>query len=218
MIDFEVLDLGLVRYKGVLDQPTQTIERIKSLNERWIADEHSVGFTRVTDWEPWWDDHMPKPFNYKFYVWRKEELDPNDHYYKELCEISDGLYGGLDRAFNHYSKVLYPWAEKAVKSEEPFDGVLRYESDGGHLPAHQDLGISSRLISTVSYLNDDYEGGEIEFRHSNVKIKPEKGDVIFFPSNFLYIHEIMPILSGTRYSMPHWYHHLAKPRMSDGTE
>ena len=78
--------------------------------------------------------------------------------------------------------------------------------------------MSSRLISTVSYLNDNYVGGEIEFRQSNVRIKPEAGSIVFFPSNFLYVHEIMPVTDGTRYAMPHWYHHLKTPRMSDGTE
>jgi len=58
------------------------------------------------------------------------------------------------------------------------------------------------------YLNNNYEGGEIEFKHSNIKIKPDPGSIIFFPSNFLYVHEVHPILSGERYSMPHWYHNI----------
>lgn len=218
MINYEVLGLGLVRYKAILKEPEETINRIKSLQERLAAKEHGDRFTIVRDWEAWWDDHMPKPFNYKFFIWRHGEIDPNDYYAKELIEIADGLYGGLDEAFNHYSTELYPFAKNSVKSEEPLDGVLRYEKDGGHLPAHSDLGVSSRLISTVSYLNDNYTGGEIEFRQSGVSIKPDAGDIVFFPSNFLYIHEVMPITEGTRYSMPHWYHHLEKPRMSDGSE
>ena len=217
-MDYEVLDLGLVYYKKIVTNPDRVIELVTNLNKKFLANEHNGSFTRVTDWNAWWDDHMPKPFNYKFYIYRHNEIDPNDFYRDDLVEIADAIYGSLDKAFEHYSTVLYPFAKNAVKSEEPMDGILRYESDGGHLPAHQDLGVSSRLISTVSYLNDDYEGGEIEFRQSNVRIKPEAGSIVFFPSNFLYVHEIMPIKSGTRYSMPHWYHHLKTPRMSDGTE
>ncbi len=216
-LDFEVLDLGLVYYKNMIPNSGYIVDLVKRLNDRFEANEHGDAFTAVRGWEAWKDEHMEKPFNYKFYIYRHNEISDSDFYRNDLIQIADALYGSLDRAFEHYVS-LYPWARASVKSEEPQDGILRYESDGGHLPAHQDLGISSRLISTVSYLNDDYEGGEIQFRQSNVTISPEAGSIVFFPSNFLYIHEVMPIKSGTRYSMPHWYHHLKNPRMSDGTE
>jgi len=216
-VQFEVLDLGLVYYKNIIPNTDKVVELVKNLSDKFNRKEHGDQWTMVTDWEPWWDEHMPKPFNHKFFIWRHKDISDHDFYRDDLIEIADALYGSLDEALEHYM-VLYPWARTSVKSEEPMDGVLRYDEDGGHLPAHQDLGISSRLISTVSYLNDDYDGGEIEFQHSNVRIKPEAGSIVFFPSNFLYIHEIMPITKGTRYSMPHWYHHLANPRMSDGTE
>lgn len=216
-MNFEILDLGLVYYKNIMPNSQRAIDLINNVVERFRAGEHGNANTRVQDWEPWWDDHMPKPFNYKFYVFRKENVPLDDYYRAELLEISDVLYGSLDAAFRHYC-TLYPWAVNSVKGEEPNDGVLRYEQDGGHLPAHQDLGVSSRVLSTVSYLNDDYEGGEIEFRHSNVIIKPEAGSIVFFPSNFLYVHEVMAVKSGTRYAMPHWYHHRVDIVESTGEE
>ena len=216
-INFEVLDLGLVYYKNVIPNSYNITKLASDLGKRISDGEHGDKYTRAYPWQSWHDLDKEKPFNYKLYIWRHDEIDPNDYYAKELFEIADSIYGSLDMAFAHYC-TLYPFVRNAVKSEEPLDGILRYESDGGHLPAHQDLGISSRLLSTVSYLNDDYVGGEIEFVHSNVRIKPEAGSIIFFPSNYLYVHEVMPIISGTRYSMPHWYHHLKTPRMSDGTE
>mgnify|MGYP003626487032 FL=1 len=214
---FEVLDLGLVLYKNMIPEADKTITLANSLAERFLSGEHGESFTRVQDWEPWWDDHMPKPFNYKFYIYRHNEISEDDYYRNELIEIADSVYGSLDKALEHYL-TLYPWARNSVKSEEKQDGILRYEKDGGHLPAHQDLGVSSRLISTVSYLNDNYEGGEIEFRQSKVRIKPSTGDIVFFPSNFLYVHEVMAVTNGTRYSMPHWYHHREDPLDSTGEE
>ena len=214
---FEVLDLGLVLYKNMIPEADKTITLANSLAERFLSGEHGESFTRVQDWEPWWDDHMPKPFNYKFYIYRHNEISEDDYYRNELIEIADSVYGSLDKALEHYL-TLYPWARNSVKSEEKQDGILRYEKDGGRLPAHQDLGVSSRLISTVSYLNDNYEGGEIEFRQSKVRIKPSTGDIVFFPSNFLYVHEVMAVTNGTRYSMPHWYHHREDPLDSTGEE
>jgi Rps23 Pro-64 3,4-dihydroxylase Tpa1-like proline 4-hydroxylase len=93
--------------------------------------------------------------------------------------------------------------------------LLKYEKSG-HLPAHSDQGISSRVLSTVIYLNDNYSGGEIEFKHSQVKIKPKAGSIIFFPSNFLYVHEVYPITDGVRYSLPHWYHNMKNIINSNG--
>jgi|AntAceMinimDraft_1070359.scaffolds.fasta_scaffold00448_38 Rps23 Pro-64 3,4-dihydroxylase Tpa1-like proline 4-hydroxylase len=216
-IEFEVLDLGLVLYHKMIPNAGKVIVLANSLAERFVAGEHGDSYTRIKDWEPWWDDHMPKPFNHKFYVYRHRDISDNDYYRKELIEIADSLYGSLDTALEHYF-TLYPWARASVKGEEQLDGILRYDEDGGHLPAHQDLGVSSRLISTVSYLNDDYDGGEIEFRQSNVVIKPVVGDIVFFPSNYLYVHEVMATQNGTRYSMPHWFHSQKEIQESTGEE
>lgn len=217
-IDFEVKDLGLVYYKSIIPDSEYIAELAEKLAVRVEAGEHGAANTRMQGWNPWKEEHLPKPFNYKFYIFRHDQIPGDDYYRKELLEIADSLYGSLDRAFEHYC-TLYPFATNSVKSEEPADGILKYEaSDQGHLPRHQDLGNSSRLISTVSYLNDNYDGGEIEFAQSNTRIKPEAGSIVFFPSNFLYVHEVMPVTNGTRYSMPHWYHHLKDPRMSDGNE
>lgn len=43
-------------------------------------------------------------------------------------------------------------------------------------------------LSTLIYLNDDYDGGEIVFGEYNLVIKPDAGDLIIFPSHFL--HEV----------------------------
>jgi len=65
---------------------------------------------------------------------------------------------------------------------------------------------TGRSISAIVYLNDDYEGGEIEFPHFKVKIKPEPGMLILFPSNFAYAHIAHPVISGTKYAIVTWIH------------
>lgn len=54
----------------------------------------------------------------------------------------------------------------------------------------------------VMYLNDDYEGGEINFPNHDVQIKPKAGSLVMFPATGEFIHEVKPILSGTRYTVP----------------
>jgi len=59
------------------------------------------------------------------------------------------------------------------------------------------------LLSIVCVLNDNYEGGEfIMFDDYEIKFKP--GDLIIFPSVFLYPHLVKPVKKGTRYSFVSW--------------
>jgi Rps23 Pro-64 3,4-dihydroxylase Tpa1-like proline 4-hydroxylase len=73
---------------------------------------------------------------------------------------------------------------------------------GQHFQEHHDHGFSYNCtVSLVAYVNDDYEGGELFFRLQDLTIKPEAGDLIIFPSNFMYPHRAMPVHSGTKYSI-----------------
>lgn len=213
--DFEILDLGLVIYKNVIPDPQGIIDKINSLEERFLSNEHSGIATAVNTWQPW--SYGEKVFCDKKYLPRPELINDNDFYAKDMMEISKALYDSLETAANHYTNVLYPYAGRTIKGREFNIDLLRYKP-GGHLPAHQDQGVSTRILSTVSYLNDSYIGGEIEFQISKVKIKPPAGSIIFFPSNFLYVHEVHPIVSGERYALPHWFHNREDFLISDGTE
>lgn len=84
--------------------------------------------------------------------------------------------------------------------------LLKYQS-GQEYKIHYDASTQhGRHISCVLYLNDDYEGGEIEFPAFNIKIKPQKGMLILFPSNYAYRHIAHPVTSGTKYAMVTWLH------------
>ena len=58
-------------------------------------------------------------------------------------------------------------------------------------------------LSIVGILNDDYEGGEL-IMFEDKKIETKKGDILIFPSNFLYPHEVTPVTKGVRYSYVSW--------------
>ena len=59
------------------------------------------------------------------------------------------------------------------------------------------------VLSIIGILNDDYEGGEL-IMFEDKKIDTKKGDLLIFPSNFLYPHEIAPVTEGVRYSYVSW--------------
>ena len=58
-------------------------------------------------------------------------------------------------------------------------------------------------LSVLGVLNDDYNGGEFII-FDDTEIKFDKGDVLVFPSLFLYPHKVEPVKSGTRYSYISW--------------
>jgi hypothetical protein len=73
---------------------------------------------------------------------------------------------------------------------------------GQHFQEHSDHGFSYNcVVSLVAYPNDDYEGGELEFRLQQLKVKPRAGDLFIFPSNYMYPHKSLPVKSGTKNSI-----------------
>jgi predicted 2-oxoglutarate/Fe(II)-dependent dioxygenase YbiX len=118
----------------------------------------------------------------------------------------------LDEAtFKELHEVLKSYCETMntdVWQDEGFN-LLRYNT-GGYYKLHVDTGPkdvvgSSRNLSITVVLNDDFEGGEFVFFEDQKKVvKPSKGQVIVFPSNFMFPHEVCEVTKGTRYSIVTW--------------
>ena len=59
------------------------------------------------------------------------------------------------------------------------------------------------ILSIVGVLNNNYEGGEF-IMFDDYEIKFKTGDLIIFPSIFLYPHKVKPVTKGIRYSFVAW--------------
>ena len=82
--------------------------------------------------------------------------------------------------------------------------LLRYKPDD-YVKKHVDTSSEQhRTLSCSLILNDDYDGGEISFFDGEVKPDLKRGDLLVFPSSFTYPHEVLPVKSGTRYSIITW--------------
>ena len=86
--------------------------------------------------------------------------------------------------------------------------LLRYDS-GGHYRAHIDVaqeGIhAKRKISFTLFLNDSYEGGELNFFSDGDWVatsSSKTGDMVLFPSYL--IHKVEPVTSGIRWALVGW--------------
>jgi len=59
------------------------------------------------------------------------------------------------------------------------------------------------ILTVLGCLNDTYTGGEF-MMFEDCHIKFNKGDVLVFPSNFMFPHRVEPVKSGTKYSIVSW--------------
>jgi hypothetical protein len=66
-----------------------------------------------------------------------------------------------------------------------------------HTPHHD--------VSAICYLNDEFDGGEIFFEQARMTVKPRRGLLLVFPSDAEHAHEVRPVRSGVRYTMPIWF-------------
>jgi hypothetical protein len=64
---------------------------------------------------------------------------------------------------------------------------------------------SFRTWSGIFYINDNYEGGEIEFPVKDFTYKPESNSLVVFPSTHEYLHGVKKITKGTRYTVAIWF-------------
>jgi predicted 2-oxoglutarate/Fe(II)-dependent dioxygenase YbiX len=74
---------------------------------------------------------------------------------------------------------------------------------GDWIPNHT----PQRDVSAIYYLNDDFEGGEIVFAQWGLWIKPRRGLLVAFPSDRSHAHEVVPVRTGFRYTVPIWFTH-----------
>ena len=72
----------------------------------------------------------------------------------------------------------------------------------------QDPESAKRYLAILEYLNDDFEGGETEFPHHNLTVKPKTGTVLVFPPTWQYPHRGIPVESGNpKYILSTYLHY-----------
>jgi hypothetical protein len=129
------------------------------------------------------------------------DLMPEGQKHGALYEIHKTLNNIINPFFGKYCNYFnaHHW-----KQNEGWQ-LLKYESNNFFVNHYDDSKLFKRTISMSFFLNDNYEGGEIEFQRFNLKIKPKANQAIFFPSNYVYNHQVHEIISGTRYSIVGWW-------------
>ena len=127
------------------------------------------------------------------------------------------LYPKIEDLFrNTVREIINPFYQCQVDSGE-IPQVLSY-GIGGHYKPHIDgesiwmtprgekiwKKSTNRDLSIVFYLNDEFEGGDFVFPELKIRVRPEPGMMVCFPSNHHYMHGVEPVVSGKRYSIVSW--------------
>ena len=68
---------------------------------------------------------------------------------------------------------------------------------------HLDKTSNKTVLTSITYLNENYSGGETYFKDGTI-IKPKTGRTLIFDGMY-YVHGVKTIKKGTRYTLPVWY-------------
>ncbi|MFK7958069.1 MAG: 2OG-Fe(II) oxygenase [Lysobacterales bacterium] len=114
------------------------------------------------------------------------------------------------------------YGSPAQRFEPPY--ILRYPPGGKYVlhcdgeqfdeEAQRWYRIRDRDVSLLIYLNDNYEGGQLQFDILNFTYTPQAGDLVFFPSNHLFSHQSLPIQSGYKWAIVSWSCLAHTPRVT----
>lgn len=154
------------------------------------------------------------------YFWQGAKVTEADSVFEEARKCLDFKISSNNLGpVNSNNKNLYDMHQHAFNKIKPnvddygsYWGVginyfeafnfVKYDGPGTHFKVHADHGPAYvTTISVVAYVNDDYKGGELYFPRFNLTLKPKKGDVVIFPSTYIYEHASNDMISGTKYSI-----------------
>lgn len=126
-----------------------------------------------------------------------KNLGPRTEENTKLYEMHEHAFRSIHPCTNDYGRY---WGV-GINYFEAFNFV-KYDGPGTHFKIHADHGPGYvTTVSVVAYINDDYEGGEIYFPRFDLTIKPQKGDVVVFPSTYIYEHASNDMISGKKYAI-----------------
>jgi predicted 2-oxoglutarate/Fe(II)-dependent dioxygenase YbiX len=122
--------------------------------------------------------------------------------------IIQNTTNAIEQLYNN--QLIHKYKQQIKNIESP---QFLYYNVGGKYDLHNDSEdfingtlerVCERDVTILLYLNDDYEGGELELPDWGCKFKPKAGTLIAFPSYIDFSHRVHPVTSGQRYNLVSW--------------
>lgn len=142
--------------------------------------------------------------------WRAGRVHDGTEDEPRICEeLREAPVEAVESVRGQLAPALAAYRERFPLVPAEVDTGLRFlrYTLGGRYRTHVDAGSAStlsRVVSVVVFLNDDFDGGELVFPQQQLRVSPQLGRVVLFPSSFLFPHEVTPVIRGTRYSAVGW--------------
>ncbi len=125
-----------------------------------------------------------------------------------------GYFTGKAKTFSYGKKLDYKIKDEQVQfSELYFNKKLSQSNlttlawnEGDSFPLHSDYCEGHKFKRDyvgLIYLNDDFEGGKLNIPSLKTSIQPKTGLLVCFRGGD-HLHEVTPILKGTRYVITCW--------------
>jgi hypothetical protein len=190
---YEEIAPGIIVYHDVLPTDLEIVNRLESV----LQPLGTPGYA----WQPAYVGYQQLMPDYRDCVdfkFKKTDIE------NDKSESSIKLQGIWQDCYDRQKLAVEDYCRRFnihnLKYWEAFN-FIKYEA-GHHFMEHHDHGFSYNCtLSLVAYLNDDFEGGELFFRLQGINYVPKAGDVVLFPSNFMYPHQAKVVHSGTKYSL-----------------
>jgi hypothetical protein len=131
----------------------------------------------------------------------------------EIITIFNDIY--TRRVSPFFGNVKFEWYERPQILRYLVGGKYDPHSDSHHKIEGTDRWEKSmdRDYSVLLYLNEDFEGGILNFTKQKFRMKPRTGMLVAFPSDENFIHAAEPTTSGKRYAIVSWASVLGVPKV-----
>ena len=206
--DVEILADKIFIFKDAMSNTRLVHEELDRIDQNY-EDESSP--RQIGPWINWTSNDDDTEYGKQkvgLFVFQKEEkqMSLGDKMAKDFCDTVFKCATGLSGI---YFKTLS--IEDTPHLPERFE--IKVYSTGAFMGSHYDrhpVPNNETILSAVIYLNDDYEGGELQFDKQDITIKPEAGTVIFFPSTEDFTHASLQVTSGTKHAIPLFFYKYAE--------
>lgn len=155
-----------------------------------------------------WTQHTMSDYNGKKYTDDTELstlYDDDNIYTKQIFSVIRKAVGKyVLEDFKDYALWFNGWNNTSLPRYNRYDVDTQMKVHCDHIHTLFDgneRGVP--VLSILGALNNNYSGGEF-IMFEDVSIKLKAGQIIIFPSNFMYPHRVLPVTAGIRHTFVSW--------------
>lgn len=187
---------GVVAWENCIEVPEGIIDIMNSEVDTW---KDNVKKEEMSEGNNYTITHMNGPIRF----------DPEQNFYRdESKEYLSVVKANVQNKVAQYLEI-FPDVSKEIHWNETWQYIsyrppknMNYHSDNHSTRKPNNTFFVTpflRRITALTYLNDDFKGGALDFRYwDEPPYKPPAGTTVIMPSNFMYSHATTPLLNGRK--------------------